>query len=143
MLLLIDVDGTLVDTSSARGNGLQAWRAAIEEGAFPPLPGVVDAVSALRTKGMDMMILTGRAQSLEAATRRWLRREIPALAQVPMLMRGDDDWRDVDAVKWDLSAPLGVYHRLWAIDDEPWCDGLPVRLFVAPGGWSDLLSTVN
>lgn len=142
-LLLIDVDGTLVDTSDARGNGLLAWRVAIEAGDFAPMPGVVSALDTLRTANLSMAILTGRTRSLEQATRRWLRREIPALADVQMLMRAEDDWRSADEVKRDLIAPLISHHDLWSIDDEVWCEGLPVHHFGAPDGWAELIGELG
>lgn len=122
--VIVDVDGTLVDTSAIRH--VVAEEAGKPDSdilrrasaACPPHQWVLDAVAAQRSFGRAILVVTARKECYRQATSDWLRRHM--VLHDGLFMRPDDDPRPDIEVKADILALIEeAYRPAQAFDDNP------------------------
>lgn len=104
--LLVDIDGTLSDASNRAdtylGRKKPDWDGFYSAcGEDTPIQRVIDIIEVL-ARAYDIVLCTGRRKSCEEATRDWLSRYAPTLANSPILFRNDGDIRHDTIVKPEL-----------------------------------------
>lgn len=127
--VIVDVDGTLCDVSSALHHittpevtkDFEAFHRAAAQ--CPPTDWVLDWCQEQRDAGHTLVVVTGRMYRHYNDTAEWLVRNLPGSFVGP-LMRGDDDVRPDTEVKREIYALLTSpnYYDLeivGAIDDRP------------------------
>lgn len=127
--VIVDVDGTLCDVSSALHHittpgvtkNFDAFHRAAAQ--CPPTDWVIAWCEEQRSAGHTLVIVTGRMYRHYNDTAEWLVRNLPGSFVGP-LMRGDDDVRPDTEVKREIYALLTSpdYYDLeivGAIDDRP------------------------
>jgi hypothetical protein len=67
------------------------------------------------------VICTARPRNLEAVSRAWILRHFPSLADAPLLMRADDDYRPAWQVKFDLIVSVCGNLPVVMADDDIEC----------------------
>lgn len=145
--VIFDMDGTLVDVARLREKHLRgrtlhrrdfsAFHA--ESLSAPAIAWVRDAAVAAHSKGVAVIVVTGRAARWRNVSAWWL-----ALNRVPseaLLMRDDRDGRSDALVKAEMLERISrTWQPIWAFDDNPatigvWVHaGIPVT--TVPG-WID------
>lgn len=78
MAVIVDVDETVLDNSghtarsilARRGFNRDDWTAWVDEASAPPVPGAVDYLDYVASRGITVFYLTNRRVELEPATRR-------------------------------------------------------------------------
>ena len=141
--VIVDVDGTLCDVTSARHHVLgeekdfNKFHEASRE--CPPHQEVLDWCKKMYDDGHDLIIVTARMYKHHDLTEAWLNEHLMYEYAGPF-MRGDDDFRSDVEIKRDihriLTEDLG-YDICHAIDDNPaiidlWTSlGIPTR--IVPG----------
>lgn len=134
-MVVLDVDGTLVDSSGIARGSLSVFQMALAVRALMPLPEALATVPALA--GHDVLVLTDRLASMRHATQEWVARTLG--------MRVND---------WIFRAPgepsgarrkSAIVERLakrgpvlWIDDDPAIVAPSGVRLFRAPHEWERL-----
>ena len=101
--LLVDIDGTLADCNERVAKFLaddkQDWNSFYGAcGEDKPIITVIAIVEAL-SKSYDIVLCTGRRKSCDTATREWLKKYAPNIANCPIIYRKDDDHRHDTIVK--------------------------------------------
>jgi hypothetical protein len=145
--VIFDVDGTLADVSNLRREWLHSEDHKMDFQGFhassvdaPPIPWVCEAASQGHTRGLTVVIVTGRASRWRHHTAWWL-----ALNKVPsdaLLMRADDDNRPDATVKTAMLNQIQLsWNPIWVFDDNPctipvW-QGAGIPVTVVPG-WKTL-----
>lgn len=127
--VIVDVDGTLCDVSSALHH-ITTPGVTKDFGAFhraaaqcPPTDWVLDWCAEQKATGHTLVVVTGRMYRHYNDTADWLVRHLPGSFVGP-LMRGDDDYRPDTEVKRDIHALLTSpdyydFEVVAAIDDRP------------------------
>ena len=121
--LLVDIDGTLSDASERAkkylGGAVPDWdgfyNACGEDEAFFCVTPIIESLA----KHYDIVLCTGRRKSCDTATREWLKKYAPSLANAHILYREDGDTRHDTIVKPELleafmrknhkSQPLAIF----------------------------------
>lgn len=142
---IVDVDGTFLDVSGARKHLVEDpakfWEPfTIATEACPAIESTIDIIVDCNARGIDVIIVTARAQRWEALTRRTIAKHLEPIGAhyEAMYLRGDDDLRPDEDGKRDVLALIRETHDVvGATDDKPsvvalWrSEGIPV--VVAPG----------
>jgi beta-phosphoglucomutase-like phosphatase (HAD superfamily) len=139
--VLVDLDGTLVDVSSARHHVLQeprdfnAFHAAGEH--CPPHQMALDWVTRKHLSGDTILIVTARMEMWRDVSKHWLANHVTVPFYGPF-MRPDGDYRPDSDVKREIFHRLSqAYDIHSAIDDQPECielwRSLNIKTTVVPG----------
>ena len=139
--VIVDMDGTLCDVSSALHHlhgprkDFEAFHQATRH--CPPTRWVIDWCADAHVEQHAIFIVTARKYQHETLTREWLAEHFP-LPYAALLMRGDDDNRSDDEVKLDILRIIRKDHGcevVRAIDDRP----RVIRLWRAQGIPTDVV----
>lgn len=140
MLVVVDVDGTLVEPPRSRGRGLTAFLLSTAHATARPMRAARDAAPAL--VGCEVVILTDRLEALRRATVEWTRREFPEWAIRDVIMRRAGE-PSGHARKASIVSRLARGATAW-IDDDPTIAAPPgVAFYRAPHGWRALAEAVR
>lgn len=106
MLFLCDIDGTVADVRHRRpfvSEKPKNWRAFNAAAAHDtPMDDVISVVSILRVAGHDVVLCSGRDETMRELTVDWLKKHAPVMADAPLYMRAAKDNRRDDIVKGEL-----------------------------------------
>ena len=147
MLILFDIDGTLLDIShrlhlieprapsTARldqssgtvrahptdGKRWKEFRAPELKKLDSPITPVIFVMNALHYEGYKVIIASGRIRSEETATRESLEILVPYAQDIPFFMRSDRDYRPDHEIKLDLLQKMrsSGYNPIMVFDDRP------------------------
>lgn len=153
--VIVDVDGTLVNTSSAipllfSSEGEKDFHAFhLASAQCPPHQDVLDWCLDHHAKGHAILVVTARMQEWYGLTQEWLRKHMPCPYDGPF-HRCQDDKRASAIIKREIVAYLSQHYQIRAaIDDDP--DN--IKMFAALGiptelvpGWqteSQLIAKAN
>lgn len=121
--LLVDIDGTLSDASERAkqhlGGDVPDWdgfyNACGQDAPITPVIRITEVLS----RSFDIVLCTGRRKSCDTATREWLKKYAPDIANAPILYREDGDTRHDTIVKPEMleafmrknhkSQPLAIF----------------------------------
>jgi phosphoglycolate phosphatase-like HAD superfamily hydrolase len=146
--VIVDMDGTLCDVSTvihlqAEPDGFDAFHRGCAQ--CPPHREVVDWCVEHHSRGLAILIVTGRDAWAHALTDQWLREHLP-VRHAGIYMRRNGDFRSNLEVKRDIHSRLeSTYEIRAAIDDDPeilrlWQQlGIPVAMVLDWGGVSPLM----
>lgn len=142
--VILDVDGTLIDTSSALHHlyppeGGKKDFPAFYEAALdcPPHPEVMSWATTKVAQGLSLVVVTGRKYKDLDNTRQWLSRHL-SMPYAGPFCRDDDDHRPATEVKCELYHRLSqTYKVVAAAEDDPrvielWKQ-LGLEVMVSPG----------
>lgn len=117
---IVDIDGTLANLNgrSPYENDSKKYLEDL------PIQDVVDTVRDLETEGRVIVFMSGRSETHREATEQWLETHVRTARfrfQHLLLMRGEDDKRPDDGVKYDLfdKHVRDDYDVIGVIDDRP------------------------
>lgn len=146
--VIVDMDGTLCDVSTvihlqAEPDGFDAFHRSCAQ--CPPHREVVDWCIEHHSRGLEILIVTGRDAWTHALTDQWLREHLP-VRHAGIYMRRNGDFRSNLEVKRDIHSRLErTYDIRAAIDDDPeilglWQQlGIPVAMVLDWGDVSPLI----
>lgn len=120
---LLDMDGSLVDVSSALSHVLKQtkdWDAFHSEACLcPPLQEGIEFAIERYNAGDTIVVGTARMQTWHRPSRLWLEKELPMPFDGPF-MREDGDFRPDYIVKREMYHRLSlVYDIRYALEDSP------------------------
>lgn len=122
--VIVDIDGTLCDTSSAQHHvakdrpDFDSFFRATE--TCPPNQWVLDWCHACHEAGLELVVITGRSAAYRDLTQDWLTRNL-TLPYIGPGMRPEHDFRPDTQIKYEIYQHLraaGV-NIVSAIDDRP------------------------
>lgn len=116
-LLAVDIDGTLARPIED-GERYWDWRQRVERGKVAPLE-VAQAAVARLPRSLATVVITGRMESLRAATARWVALHFPRLSDAPLYLREQGDRQDSWAVKLEHMQAARNGRRIILVDDDP------------------------
>lgn len=150
--VIVDMDGTLCDVSTvihlqAESDGFDAFHRGCAQ--CPPHREVVDWCIEHHSRGLEILIVTGRDAWAHALTDQWLREHLP-VRHAGIYMRRNGDFRSNLEVKRDIHSRLErTYDIRAAIDDDPeilglWQQlGIPVAMVLDWGDVSPLIGNTT
>lgn len=81
-----------------------------------PRENIIKVINSLKDSGYSNIILTGRHERYRKATEEWLKRH--NVKYDFMLMRGDDDMRPDDKVKYEMLQSLEDKYKIYIVSDD-------------------------